>query len=319
MKDMTRSIASIVFGWSLAGALGLIVFQITQTQILSAGWGENVALVAGIPGFLGVILYIGYFGMRNLNFLENGVPLIIGQRIRGYTIPPGRSWWFPHPFGGIFKVYVGQKTLNKTNSNGTAISKVLSKDNYEVGVSALIQWTVCNPYLYSELENPESAFQGLIERNVRWYVGNNNGEEIPPKKKEIADMIQGKIAEISTADNGREPTQEEIPEIAKSWGIKIDHVMVDDVNLPPDIVKAWEQKRIEASQQEYEQTEMDTVLKLMENYKTKFPNSKMSDKDILNIIQAERNKAKRIIIEGDAGDFTKGGYLSGQGGRGGDS
>lgn len=314
MKDMTKSIGSIVLGWLSSAFLGLIFFKIFQNQILSAGWGENVALVAGIPGFLGVILYVGYFGMRNLHFLENGVPLIIGQRVKGYKVPPGRSWWFPHPFGGIFEVYVGQKTLDKTNSNGTAISKVLSKDNYEVGVSTLIQWTVCNPYLYSELENPESAFQGLIERNVRWYIGNNNGEEIPPKKKEIADMIQGKIAEISTADNGREPTQEEVPEIAKSWGIKIDHVMVDDVNLPSDIVKAWEQKRIEASQQEYEQTEMDTVQKLMGNYRAEFPDSKLSDEDLLNTIQAERGKIKRIVIDGKASDLVKAGQLAG--GRG---
>lgn len=325
MSDMLKSVISIAFGWLLAGLLGFMAFQIIQSQILSTGWHKEFAFLGGTFGFLGILLYVGYFGMQNLHFLENGVPLIIGQRLSFYIIPPGRSWWFPSPLGEIFKVYIGQKTLDRRNSTNNPISHVLSADRLEVGVSLLVQYSVSDPYSYSTLENPESAFEGLIDRNVRWYVSLNEGEEMPSKRDELASMISGKIQKeddgngnmkqyVVDKDGNWVDTENHVVATAHDWGIKINYVLADDINLPKDLIAAYEQERVEIRQQSYESTETETVIALMKKYRLGFPN--LTDREILNAVQVERKKAKRILLEGNAaGDFTRGGYLSGQGGN----
>lgn len=88
------------------------------------------------------------------------------------------------------------------------------------------------------------------------------------------------------------------------WGAKFNQSLVDDINLPPELVRANEQKEIEKAQRESEATEMGTVTLLMEEMKKKFPD--LTDKQILDAVQAERKKITRVVVEGDAGDFTKG-------------
>ncbi len=313
MKDLTKSIISITAGWILAFSLGMIVFSISRGIIISQGWPEMYGLVISLCFFISCTIYVGYFGMQNLGFLEKGVPLLIGQRTSLFIIPPGRSWWLPFPMGEVFKVYVGEKTLDKTKTHETdnSISRVLSADLLEVGVSLLVQYSVFNAYAYSDLETPDSAFEGLVDRNVRWYVSLNEGEEIPSKRSELANMISGDVTTV-TDNNGQSQTNDSVVSTLKSWGIKINSVLADDVILPPDLVAAYEQVKVETRQREYEKTETDTVLSLMKRYKKEFP--ELSDKEILNAVQVERKKSSRILVEGNAGDFTKGGAIRGGGG-----
>ncbi len=305
MKDLTKSIISITAGWILAFSLGMIVFSISRGIIISQGWPEMYGLIVSLCFFISCTIYVGYFGMQNLGFLEKGVPLLIGQRTSLFIIPPGRSWWLPFPMGEVFKVYVGEKTLDKTKTHETdnSISRVLSADLFEVGVSLLVQYIIIDPYRFAKLDSPETAFAGLIERNVRWYVSLNEGEKIPSQRETLANMISGTETEVDDA-KGNTHSNKEVVRRAEDWGIQINSVMADDIILPKDLVEAYEQEKIETRQREYEQTETDTVLALMERFKEKFPN--LSEREILNAVQVERGKSSRILVEGDAGDFTKG-------------
>lgn len=307
MSDMSKAILSMLVGWSFATFVGLGVFQFTQNFIITQGWPAEMGSISGAGGFILSLIYIGYYGMRRLGYLDNGVPLLLDQRIKIHLLPPGRSWWIPSPLGGYIRTYVGQRTLDQTNKATNPITQVLSGDNLEVSVSIMIQWTVINPYKFSGLETPEVAFEGLINRNVRWYVSINNGEEMPSKREELAAMIKGEVIEINDRNGQKVHTGNHVVATASDWGIRIDYALCDEVNLPTDIVNAWEQKRVEKSQEEYEMTETENVLRLMEKYREKFPN--LTDQEILNAVQVERDKTQRVLVEGGGGDFTKGGAL----------
>jgi len=258
----------------------------------------------------------------------NGVPILLGQPIPWYVIPDGYFWQLPEPIMGFINVFIGQTDLD------IAIKKALSQDNVEIDVDALVQAKVSDPYTWASIENPDKALKTLVERNIRVYTNIKHSTEMPGQKVGFSTNLEkgvkipvldkkGNIIMIEDEKTGTmiEKTVEieSVPVTAKQWGFGngIAKCIINDIRLPDEMVKANVKKEVELAQVVSETTQQNLFLSLLgggggETNEEDISKGRkvwgtMSGEERAKNIQAERGKRKVITVDGNAGDFTKGG------------
>lgn len=191
----------------------------------------------------------------------------------------------------------------------------MSKNNIEVGVSIVVRYTIVDPYLFTLVDDGDGAFEDLIERNVRWFATVFNVEELVKKrddcssfiknpKEAISNMVQRESDESKRAEiEGLKGSEEYSDEIARKWGIRIDYVLVNDFNPPQNLIDSWEKEKTEEIEKGYELTETQNFINLINEMKRSFPG--MSDEKIADLVQTERYKVKRIVVDGASSDLLK--------------
>ena len=353
LSDRMKAISSLLIGWVGSATIGFFVFLFLYQLIFANTGIQPLAIIGGLSGGILPVILLGWAGTQQLGFLEKAVGIILGQRVR-YELPPGRSWWVPSWLSGdMVKVNVAEQVLERSNQEGNPIPPTYSADNIQVEMCLQVMYAIDSPLKYSELDDPMTSLNGVIESHLRWLITMLGHEEIPKMKGELSSLLLGEIAYIvSNKDNlsdGNEriihineeslellddkekgEKREQIEEakreyrdrrseeplltpittirvIADRWGINIKRMFITDVNWPEEITREREKQQMEQIQKTYEATNMGTVLQLMDTIKEKYPN--LSDQEVVNIVQTERGKAQRYLVEGSAGDFTKGAGL----------
>lgn len=295
-----------------------------SAQYVAPGFDTAIYWVA----YVGFITYFGFYGLKKLKPFWNGVPILLGQPIPWYIIPDGRFWQLPEPIMSFINVFIGQKDLD------IAIKKALSQDNVEIDVDALVQAKVSDPYKWASVENPDKALKTLVERNIRVYTNTKHSTEMPGQKVKFSTNLEDGV-DISVLDkegnaimiedkktgNIIEKTVkiESVPIAAEQWGYGsgIAKCIINDIRLPDEMVKANTEKEVEKAQVFSETTQQNLFLSLLGGGggKTDEENvakgrkiwETMSGEERAKIVQAERGKRKVITVDGNAGDFTKGG------------
>lgn len=192
-------------------------------------WGKRIAL-----GLFGIFFLFGT--IFQVNPEEVGVIVRFGKYVR--TVEPGLN--FKYPFiESVYKVPVerqqklefGFRTtkagVNSEYSKGRTArdeSLMLTGDLNLADVEWVVQYRIDNAYNHLfKVRNPESTLRDISESAMRQIVGDRTVNEVLTIGKT---EIEAKLEEL-------------IQEITReySMGVKIDQVVLQDVN-PPDAVKA---------------------------------------------------------------------------------
>lgn len=192
---------------------------------------KNIKLII----LAGVLLVFFFGGFFQIEPEELGVITRYGKYSR--TVEPGLNFKIPF-LETLYKIPVErqqklefgfrttsagvQSSFSKADTKGESL--MLTGDLNLADVEWVVQYRIDNPYNYLfKVRNPETTLRDISEASMRQIVGDRTVNEVlTVGRTEVADKAQDLIQKLSTE---------------YSLGIKVDQVVLQDVN-PPDQVKA---------------------------------------------------------------------------------
>lgn len=175
---------------------------------------ETLAAVIAIimPGFVLLIVFL-LSGIRVINQYERGVVLTLGK-FTGIR-EPGLKYVFP-VIQRMIKVDI------RTNTIDIPKQEVITKDNVTIGVDAVVYFNVANAEkAILEISNYIYATSQFAQAALRDVSGNVELDALLGKRDEISQQIK-QIVDVET----------------EKWGINIDSVKVQNIELPQDMKRA---------------------------------------------------------------------------------
>ena len=165
-------------------------------------------------GFLFIVFLIFIFfvvpGIRIINQYERGIVLRLGKYRR--TLGPGLRLIVP---------YIDKMTKVDVRTTPMDIPKqeVITRDNVTVNVDAVVYFKVLNAEkAVLETTNYTYATSTFAQTALRDVTGNFDLDEILSKRDEISEKIR-EIVDVQT----------------DKWGIDIENVKLQNIELPADI------------------------------------------------------------------------------------
>ena len=262
---------TFVFGFLFTSVLAIIVYLLLTYLFAN--------MLIGSIGAVAICAYFGIEGLIEIPIAHKAVPLIFGERVSWFLLGEGKQW-VPHFF-------MNAKVVDtRIHEKQVPLAKVLSKDNIPLSVSVSLAFRVNDPFLWTQVEEGEDLIGNLAERTVRWSASENAATELPSKTKDLSKELE-KVLDEETAE----------------WGIDITKAIVEGIDLPESIKQANEKKEVEKSEKDAETTELKHLSDRAKELKIDFPG--LTDEQIFNIIQAERGKITRTVVDGTASGITK--------------
>tara|TARA_B100000745_G_scaffold89159_1_gene56017 strand:- start:25192 stop:26241 length:1050 start_codon:yes stop_codon:yes gene_type:complete len=311
----------IILGIALGAIpMALMYAVLVKTEATNA-FGPSLLML------LGGMLYCAIVGATRTPAASNAVPELLGSYVNWWLAPAGLSWWLPWPLGTINRtVHIGEIA---TEINAVEIE---AADNVHVSTMYTPVIRVRWPLVYVRYGGgPEKALAGLFNRTMRWFVSAFKSTKLPAMRGLASEVMSGDVHVLTREKHGIDSPEgmDEIrfqasddregdpykrlwtvKETAESMGFEIERVLVDDFTLPRSIVEAAERERVEEAQRRAEETEIQAVISLVKMMKGVGEGEDLklegvSDKDILNVIQAERGKASRYVVDGSGDSLAK--------------
>ncbi len=207
---------------------------------------------------------------------EVGVVLRFGKYVR--TVNPGLNFKWPFGVETVYKVPVqrqlkqefGFRTLRPgvrtqySQNRYTEESLMLTGDLNAAQVEWIVQYRIADPYKYLfRIRNAESTFRDINEAVMREIIGDRTVNEVlTVGRQEIATSAEVAIQKLATQ---------------YETGIKVDQVVLQDVNPPDEVKPAFNE--VNEAQQEKE--------KLINQARSEYN----------KVIPKARGEAQRIIEE----------------------
>ncbi len=211
---------ALIFGVILVITLLAIV-----GVVYAATTQEYVYLVVGVLILLLVIGSMKYDVLLQLNEYERAVVFRFGH----FHSVRGPGWTFIIPF---VESYV--KVDMRTETLDVAPQKVITKDNIEVTVDAVVYLKVTDPAkAVLKVQDYKTAAVLYVESTLREIAGRMTAEEI-----------------ISNVDKINSQLRDDLQRVARDWGVSIVSVELKRVELPSELMEAMHQRR-EAEQRKY--------------------------------------------------------------------
>ena len=160
-----------------------------------------------------LLLFIIVPGIRIINQYERGIVLRLGKYRR--TLGPGLRLIFP---------YIDKMTKVDVRTTPMDIPKqeVITRDNVTVNVDAVVYFKVLNAEkAVLETTNYTYATSTFAQTALRDVTGNFDLDEILSKRDEISEKIR-EIVDVQT----------------DKWGIDIENVKLQNIELPADMKRA---------------------------------------------------------------------------------
>lgn len=167
----------------------------------------------GITILLLILLFIILPGIRVVNQYERGIVLRLGKYSR--TLSPGLRVIIPY-LDKMTKVDV------RTTPMDIPKQEVITRDNVTVNVDAVVYFKVLNAEkAVLETTNYTYATSTFAQTALRDVTGNFDLDEILSKRDEISEKIR-EIVDVQT----------------DKWGIDIENVKLQNIELPADMKRA---------------------------------------------------------------------------------
>ncbi|MBI5004839.1 MAG: SPFH domain-containing protein [Candidatus Lloydbacteria bacterium] len=283
-KEDTEGITGVKTPISLSFRTTFVVGAIFLAILTTITYGASAQLFGNmLMGAISALAISAYFcieGLIEIPIGHKGVPLIFGERVPSFLLGEGRHWILPVLFMGVKIVDV------RTQRKQIPVTKVLSKDEIPLEVTVSLAYRISDPFKFTQVEEAAELLEDLADRTIRWSFREKIAVELPLEAKNLSNLLE-----------------EELDKEASKWGLDITKAIVENIRLPESIEKANEQKEVEKSQKDSETIEAEHTLALAQKYKKEFPN--LTDIEIFNLIQAERGKIKRSVIDGNASQVVK--------------
>ncbi len=160
-----------------------------------------------------ILLFIIIPGLRIINQYERGIVLRLGKY--SHTLSPGLRIIIPY-IDKLVKVDV------RTTPMDIPKQEVITKDNVTVNVDAVVYFKVLNAEkAVLETTNYSYATSTFAQTALRDVTGNFDLDEILSKRDEISEKIR-EIVDVQT----------------DKWGIDIENVKLQNIELPADMKRA---------------------------------------------------------------------------------
>lgn len=165
-----------------------------------------------IPIFIGLVVLL-FASVRIVKEFERGVVYTLGK----YSGTRGAGLQLIIP--GIQQMVLIDM---RVRTEGVPSQDVISKDNVSVKVNAVVYYRVVNPdYAINRIENFNEATSQLAQTTLRSVLGKQDLDDMLSNREQLNKDIQD-ILDLQT----------------ESWGIKITHVEIKNVDLDPSMVRA---------------------------------------------------------------------------------
>ncbi|MDR2008500.1 MAG: slipin family protein [Alphaproteobacteria bacterium] len=165
-------------------------------------------------GILVVLILIALSGFRVIYQFERGVVFTFGK-FSGIK-DPGLVWVVPLGIQAIQKVDMRIKTVDIPRQ------EIITKDNISVMANAVVYYKVVNAeQAIIKIQNVNFAMAQYTQAALRDAVGNQGLDVILSERVKIGD-------ELKSIVSGE----------AKNWGIEVDAIRIQEVELPQDLKRA---------------------------------------------------------------------------------
>lgn len=258
------------------------------------------------------ILYFGVNGLRTIPVGFKGMQLWLGKRVEGKGYPEGVVWNWPEPIGDLEIKDGRDKPLN------LPLTEVLTADNVPIEIDVALQIKITDIYKNLSANKPEESLENAAESDLRSIVMKLQSSNVAQEKQAIIDVLTTGRGPAPVP--GADPSPLEglilkgLAESEELWGIKVSQVRITHIRLPKKIEDARAEVQVQVANQAKEtqqaiaeKTEANHVANMINIYKA----TGLSAPEAANIAQAERNKATRIIIDGNATPLERAGALAG--------
>lgn len=158
-------------------------------------------------------LIFAFFGLRIIMQYERGIVFTFGKY--SHTVEPGLNWIFP----GIQQI---ERIDMRIQAIDIPKQEVMTKDNIPVNINAVVYFSVKNPenavmkvshYTYAVVQLTQSALKDVI--------GTNDLDTILSERKRLGEEIKVIVDEATD-----------------KWGVDIDSIKVQEIELPEDMKRA---------------------------------------------------------------------------------
>lgn len=282
-----------LIGGPIFGYLFWEIWQLISPN-LTLSWAS--AIIGYLYGFGG--------GIAQVKVGYRGVLLIFGAPIPLF-LPEGFTWTLPRPFMSLRMVDVRERTLKpdgaKSGEDVLELDEVLAQPTtteeavIPLRISVFGQYRVVDPLAYIRVDDPEKALTSLTDRSVRVMAALRKATQIPGMTEELSDILFA-----------------EVQEHMGDWGFALlANWRVERVRLPTEIEAAASNQETERYQTEAEEIEIRNFVARVDQVIA----SGITPDKAIDVVQAERKKATRIVIDGGASDLVKAGALAGGHGR----
>ncbi len=206
-------------------AVLLVVLAAVGVVLYAVAYNKLVYLVIALLVLLLIFGSMKYDTILQLKEYERAVVFRFGH----FVGLRGPGWTFILPFvENYVKVDLRTQTLD------VAPQKVITKDNIEVQIDAVVYLKVVDPAkAVLNVQDYKTASILYVESAIREMAGRMTAEEIISNVEEINQKLQA-----------------DLQRIAKDWGVQIVSVELKRVELPPELMEAMHQRR-EAEQRRY--------------------------------------------------------------------
>lgn len=252
------------------------------------------------------ILYFGTGGLRTIPVGYKGIPLLFGKRVAGIVFPEGIIWTWPKPIGDIVAVDTRDKPID------LPLTEVLTEDNVPVNITMALQIKVTNIFRYLDADKPEASLGNAAESDMRSIVLRLQSGNIAQEKQNITHaMVTGQGGDATPLEGLMFQGLSDAPDL---WGITVSQVRITHIRLPKELEDAKTDIQVRESRQKAEEadaraemTEAEHIARMLAVYKA----AGLSATEAMNMLQSERGKATRIILDGAADPLVKLGALAG--------
>lgn len=179
---------------------------------------------------LALIFVVVLPGLRVINQYQRGVVLTLGKYTG--TRNPGLTWLFP-------VVQMMSKVDLRVSTIDIPQQEAITKDNVPVGINGVVYFRVEKAELaILEIQNYSLAVSQYAQAALRDVIGSVELDSLLAERDQVADEIK-KIVDEAT----------------KSWGININSIKIQDIELPADM------KRVMAKQAESERERRAVIIR----------------------------------------------------------
>ena len=166
---------------------------------------------------IGLLIFVSFFillpGLCIIMQFEKGVVFTLGRYTK--TIGPGLRWIIP-------LIQTVQKIDMRIETVDIPKQEVITKDNIPVNINAVVYFHVKTPEsAVIEISDYVFAVIQLTQSALKDIVGNNDLDTILSERKRLGEDIKSIVDEATD-----------------KWGIDIDSINIQEIELPEDMKRA---------------------------------------------------------------------------------
>ena len=230
----------------------------------------------GLSILLAILIVFILPGLCVIMQFERGLVFTLGRYTR--TLTPGLNWIIPY-------IQQVQKIDMRIETVDVPKQEVITKDNIPVNINAVVYFHVKSPedavikvsdYMFAVVQLTQSALKDI--------VGNNDLDTILSERKRLGDEIKSIVDEATD-----------------KWGIDIDSINVQEIELPEDMKRAMA-KQAEAERNRRAMViaasgEVESAKKMLEAASTLAKNPyTMQLKTLQTIKDISANPSQKVVL-----------------------